>query len=260
MLSHDAVTPDVFTPVAQQPNAELLYEVRVADTRLLGKGKTSGLPYYDVVVTRQPNSGILIKLDYTRRNTTFSFDLHHRLSLDPAFAYPADIITTVEVLSGGTTSIGTFTIIDTIKSGDVFEEAIDKVSKADVDRYVTPFGKKTITMKLGSGSQSHQYRRAIRDRDSRRQRPRESIPPASASPSFPTSNIRKTGPAPCSRSIRRSGSNAPPVDRLRSPVLPRTPTRIWRCVSSLSRPDVPEAHSPAESTSCRGRSRKHFRD
>jgi hypothetical protein len=29
-------------------------------------------------------------------------------------------------------------IIDTIKSGDAFEEAIDKVSKADVDHYVTP--------------------------------------------------------------------------------------------------------------------------
>ena len=141
-------------PVAQQPNAELLYEVRVPDTRLLGKGKTSGLVYYDVPITRQPNSGVLIKLDYSRRNTTFSFDLHHRVSLDPGFAYPADIITTVEVLSGGTTSIGTFTIVDTIKSGDVFQEAIDKVSNADVDRYVTPFGKKTITMKLGGSSQS----------------------------------------------------------------------------------------------------------
>jgi hypothetical protein len=142
------------TPVAQQQNAQLLYDVRVPDSLVLGKGKTSNLPYYDVVVTRQPNSGVLIKLDYTRRNTTFSFDLHHRLSVDPDFVYPAEVITNVEVLSGGTTSIGTFTIVSTIKSGDVFEEAIDKVSKADVDRYVTPFGKKTITMKLGGSSQS----------------------------------------------------------------------------------------------------------
>jgi len=143
-----------FSPVAPQQNAQLLYDVRVPDSLLLGKGKTSNLPYYDVIITRQPNSGVLIKLDYTRRNTTFSFDLHHRLSLDPGFTYPADIITNVEVLSGGTTSIGTFTIVNTIKSGDVFEEAIEKVSKAEVDRYVTPFGKKTITMKLSGGSQS----------------------------------------------------------------------------------------------------------
>ena len=142
----------LFTPLAQQ--AQLRYEIRAAESRMLGKGQTSGRPYYDLVVTRQPNSGILIKLDYTRSNTTFSFDVHHRLSLGPDFAYPAEIITTVEVLSGGTTSIGTYTIIDTIKAGDVFEEAIDKVSKAEVDRYITPFGRKTITMKLGSGSQS----------------------------------------------------------------------------------------------------------
>jgi hypothetical protein len=142
------------SPAAQVPNAQLLYDVRVPDTLLLGKGKTSNLAYYDVVITRQPNSGVLIKLDYTRRNATFSFDLHHRLSLDPGFAYPADIITNIEVLSGGTTSIGTFTIVNTIKSGDVFEETVDKVSKADVDKYVTPFGKKTITLKLTGGSQS----------------------------------------------------------------------------------------------------------
>src|SRR5262245_55801537 len=144
----------LLAPLVQQQNATLAFDNRSAESRLFGKGVTSGLEYYDVPITRQPNSGILIKLDYTRRNTTFSFDLHHRLSLDPSFVYPAEIITNVEVLSGGTTSIGTFTIVDTIKQGDAFEEAIDKVSKADVDRYVTPFGKKTITMKLGSGSQS----------------------------------------------------------------------------------------------------------
>ena len=142
------------TPVAQQQNAQLLYDVRAADALLLGKGKTTNLPYYDVVITRQPNSGVLIKLDYTRKNTTFQFDLHHRLSLDPNFVYPAEIITNIEVLSGGTTSIGTFTIVNTINSGDVFEEAIDKVSKAEIDRYVTPFGKKTVTLKLGGSSQS----------------------------------------------------------------------------------------------------------
>jgi hypothetical protein len=142
------------TPLGQQRGAELRYEIRAGETRMLGKGQTSGASYYDVVVTRQPSSGILIKLDYTRSDTTFSFDLHHRVSLGPDFVYPAELITTVDVLSGGTSSIGTYTIIDTIKSGDVFAEAIERVSKADVDRYTTPFGRKTITMKMGSGSQS----------------------------------------------------------------------------------------------------------
>jgi hypothetical protein len=143
-----------FMPMAQQQSAQLLYEVRASPTLTMGKGITSGLTYYDVVVTRQPNSGVLVKLDYTRRNTTFSFDLHHRLNLIPDFSYPAEIITNIEVLSGGTTSIGTFTIVDTINAGDVFSEAIDKVSKADVDRYVTPLSKKTLTLKLAPGSQS----------------------------------------------------------------------------------------------------------
>jgi hypothetical protein len=126
-----------------------------ADAKLLfGKGQTSGREYYDVVVTRQPTQGILIKLDYTRVPIKFSFDLHHRLSLDPGFDYPAEIITNIEVLSGGTTSIGTYTIASTVKAGDVFEETVDKVSKADVDRYVTPVGKRTISLNLVPGSQS----------------------------------------------------------------------------------------------------------
>jgi hypothetical protein len=144
----------LFMPQAQQQNAQLLYEVRASPSLTMGKGVTSGLTYYDIVITRQPNSGVLLKLDYSRRNTTLSFDLHHRISLTPDFSYPAEIITNIEVLSGGTTSIGTFTIIDTIQSGDAFEETIDKVSKAEVDRYVTPLSKKTITLKLGAGSQS----------------------------------------------------------------------------------------------------------
>jgi hypothetical protein len=148
------------TPLGQQNTAgiplkgELKWENRAAAKLLLGKGHTSGMPFYDVVITRQPGEGILIKLDYTRLPTKFSFDLHHRLSLDPGFVYPAEIITNIEVLSGGTTSIGTYTISGTIKAGDVFEETVDKVSKADVDRYVTPFGKRTISMNLIPGSQS----------------------------------------------------------------------------------------------------------
>ncbi len=141
------------TPLGQL-NSTLKWDNRAAEKLLMGKGQTSGADYYDVVITRQPTQGILIKLDYTRSPTKFSFDLHHRVSLDPAFVYPAEIITNIEVLSGGTTSIGTYTISSTIHSGDSFDEKIDKVSKADVDRYVTPFGTRRISLNLIPGSQS----------------------------------------------------------------------------------------------------------
>jgi hypothetical protein len=143
----------VLTPMGQQAS-ELLWSNRADAKLILGKGKTSGQEYYDVVITRQPTSGILIKLDYTRRPVKFSFDLHHRINLDPGFVYPVEVMTNIEVLSGGTTSLGTYTVLDTIKAGDVFEETIDKVSKAEVDRYVTPFGRRRITLNLIAGSQS----------------------------------------------------------------------------------------------------------
>ena len=141
-----------FTPLAQQP--EVLWSNRADAKLLFGKGQTSGREYYDLLITRQPTAGVLIKLDYTRRPVKLSFDLHHRLSLDPGFVYPAEIITNIEVLSGGTTSLGTYAIATTVKAGDGFEEIIDKISKADVDRYVTPLGRRTISLNLVSGSQS----------------------------------------------------------------------------------------------------------
>ena len=143
----------LFTPLARQ-EVLLKYEIRAQEALKFGKGQNSGLQYYDVVVTRQPNSGVLIKLDFSRRNTTFSFDLHHRLPLDPDFVYPADVTTNIDVMSGGTITIGSFTVVDTIKAGYTFTEPIDKVSKSDVDRYITPIGKKTITLKLAPGNQS----------------------------------------------------------------------------------------------------------
>ena len=69
----------LFMPLGRQQSAQLLYEVRASPALTMGKGVTSGLTFYDVVITRQPNSGVLFKLDYSRRNTSFSFDLHHRL-------------------------------------------------------------------------------------------------------------------------------------------------------------------------------------
>src|SRR5688572_7811243 len=141
------------SPMAQDKSA-LLYEVRAAENLLFGKGEKSGRAFYDVVVTRLPTSGVLVKLDYNRRDTKFSFDLHHRLSLDPSFTLPAEVTTVVEVISGGTTSMGVFTISSTINPGDVFDEPIAKVSQAEFDRYVTPIGRKTITLNTIPGSQS----------------------------------------------------------------------------------------------------------
>ena len=159
MLSMIVAFLMAITPLGQQAGelkqpGQLKWDNRAAEKLLMGKGKTSGAFYYDVVITRQPTAGVLIKLDYTRLPTKFSFDLHHRVSLDPGFVYPADIITNIEVVSGGTTSLGSYTIANTIKAGDVFEETVDKVSQADIDRYVTPFGSRRITLNLIPGSQS----------------------------------------------------------------------------------------------------------
>lgn len=142
------------SPMARQQTGGLNFEIRAAQNLLFGKSEKTGADYYDVVVTRQPTSGILVKLDFNRKDTKFSFDLHHRLSLDPGFALPAEVTTIVEVLSGGTTSMGVFTISSTINPGDQFDDSVAKVSKADVDKYVTPMGRKTITLNTIPGSQS----------------------------------------------------------------------------------------------------------
>ena len=70
------------------------------------------------------------------------------------FGLPAEVTTVVEVLSGGTTSLGVYTIADTIKAGDKFDEPINKASAAEIDRFVTPMSRKTITMDIRPGPQS----------------------------------------------------------------------------------------------------------
>jgi hypothetical protein len=97
---------------------------------------------------------VLIKLPYTKKGGKFSFDLHHRIAMTDDFGLPADVTTVVEILSGGTTSVGVYTIADNIKSGDKFEESINKASSAEIDRYVTPLSKKTITLDIKPGPQS----------------------------------------------------------------------------------------------------------
>jgi len=140
-------------PFVQQ-SKDIPFEIRARQNLLMGKGATSGMEYYDVVITRQPVQGILIKLPYTKKGGKFSFDLHHRIAVTEDFGLPAEVTTVVEVLSGGTTSLGVFTIADKINPGDKFDEPVVKASAAEIDKFITPMARKTVTMDIHPGPQS----------------------------------------------------------------------------------------------------------
>src|ERR1043166_374715 len=142
-----------WTPFAQE-GKDIPFDIRARQNLLMGKGGTSGSLYYDVVITRQPTQGILIKLPYTKKGGKFSFDLHHRIAMTEDFGLPAEVTTVVEVLTGGTTSIGVYTIADTINEGDKFHEGIAKASKAEIDKFVTPMSTKSFIIDIRPGPQS----------------------------------------------------------------------------------------------------------
>src|SRR3989441_12293593 len=134
-----------WTSFAQDP-VSIPFEIRARQALLMGKGAATGSPYYDVVITRQPTQGILIKLPYTKKGGKFSFDLHHRIAITTDFGLPAEVTTVVEVLSGGTTSLGVYTIADKIKPRDKFDDPVVKASSAENGKYVTPISSKTLRM------------------------------------------------------------------------------------------------------------------
>jgi hypothetical protein len=140
-------------PLSQSPGNVLPFEIRADKNLILGKGEKSNETYYDAIITKEPSKGILVKLPYTQKGGRFSFDLHHRISLTPNFG-DAEITTIVEVITGGGTSVGVYTLIDKVTSASQFDETIAKVSTADVDRYVTPLSRKTITIETKSGPQT----------------------------------------------------------------------------------------------------------
>ena len=142
-----------WTPLAQE-GKDIGFDIRAKQNLLMGKGATSGREYYDVVITKTPTAGVLIKLPYTKKGGKFSFDLHHRIAITGDFGLPADVTTVIEVLSGGTTSIGVYTIADKINEGDKFDEPINKASSAEIDKYVSPLSKKTVTLDIRPGPQS----------------------------------------------------------------------------------------------------------
>jgi hypothetical protein len=138
-------------PFAQESTQ---FDIRARQNLLLGTGDQTRGSYYDVVITRQPSSGVLIKLPYTRKGGKFSFDLHHRIAMTNDFGLPAEITTVVEVMTGGTNSLGVFTIADRIDAGNRFDETLTKISRAEIDRLVTPMGRKAITIDIQPGPQS----------------------------------------------------------------------------------------------------------
>ena len=71
-------------PLAQETK-DIDFDIRAKQNLLMGKGDATGRPYYDVVITKQPTAGILIKLPYTRKGGKFSFDLHHRIAMTNDF-------------------------------------------------------------------------------------------------------------------------------------------------------------------------------
>ena len=126
-----------------------------ADANLFfGTGESSGSQYYDVAITSQPSDGVLIKLPYTQKGGKLTFDLHHRVGLSADFGLPAEIMTVVEVVTGGTNRLGTYTMLDMIGEDAEFDERIERASDAEIDRYVTPMSRKTITINTQPGPQS----------------------------------------------------------------------------------------------------------
>jgi len=140
-------------PFAQTQGAALPFEIRANTNLILGKGEKSGETYYDTVITKEASKGVLVKLPYTQKGGRFTFDLHHRVVLTPNFM-EGEITTIIEVVTGSGTSVGVYNLIDKIGPASQFDETIAKVSTAEVDRYVTPLSRKTITINTLPGPQT----------------------------------------------------------------------------------------------------------
>ena len=140
-------------PVAATQGSMLPFEVRADKNLVMGKGEKSGETYYDAVISKDAAKGILVKLPYTQKGGRFSFDLHHRIALTPNFV-DAEVTTIIEVITGGGTSVGVYTLIDKISATTQFEESIAKVNTAEVDRYITPVSRKSIVIETKPGPQT----------------------------------------------------------------------------------------------------------
>jgi hypothetical protein len=143
-------------PLSQdpEPSPAAAYAIRADANLFFGTGESTGTEYYDVAISSQPSDGVLIKLPYTQKGGKLTFDLHHRVGLSTDFGLPAEIMTVVEVVTGGTNRLGTYTMLDMISENAEFDERIERASDAEIDRYVTPMSRKTITINTQPGPQS----------------------------------------------------------------------------------------------------------
>lgn len=134
--------------------APLLLDVRARDVLVFGTGLESGSQYFDVPITQQATQGVLIKLGYTQRGGELSFDMHHRAALSEDFTLPAEIMTVIEVITGASNRLGSYTLLSQVGEDARPDEEIDRASDAEVDQFVAPLGTKHITIKTDPGPQS----------------------------------------------------------------------------------------------------------
>ena len=132
----------------------LLLDMRAREVLTFGTGVESGSVYFDVPITQQANQGVLVKLGYTQRGGELSFDMHHRAGLSDEFGLPAEIMTVIEVITGASNRLGSYTLLSQVGQEAVSDEEILRASDAEVDRFVAPLGRKHITIKTDPGPQS----------------------------------------------------------------------------------------------------------
>jgi hypothetical protein len=133
---------------------ELDYEVRARANLLFGTGVTSGSAYYDVPITQVPTAGVLIKLPYTTKGGKLTFDLHHRVGASDDLGYPAEVMTVVDVITGGANHLGTYTMLDVIEASSESSEPIERATRTEIDSFVSPMSRKTIEIETEPGPQS----------------------------------------------------------------------------------------------------------
>ncbi len=138
----------------QTVGAELQFEVRAPRNLFFGTGVSTDRSYFDVPITVLPAQGVLIKLPYTQRGGLLSFDVHHRVGLSDDFGLPAEIMTVIEIMTGGTNQLGVYTLLDDIGPDAQAIEEIARASTAEIDRYVSPLAVKTIEINTQPGPQS----------------------------------------------------------------------------------------------------------
>jgi hypothetical protein len=139
---------------AQGDGESLEFDMRARENLFFGTGVESGKQYYDIPITEHPTEGVLIKLPYTQKGGTLTFDVHHRVGRSQNFGLPAELMMVFEVVTGGANILGRFTMLHDIALDTMPVEPIDRASEEEIDRYVSPLMIRTVTIKTDPGPQS----------------------------------------------------------------------------------------------------------